>query len=296
MPEEADNQKKRQQEWQRYGDPRCSPGKFRPKKNIRTYLDQEGITLQDYARDVIDSRNYNSAARVTRLLNGEEYMSDALLVKTCGRYGLRLDFALDYPDVSEKMGMAFADGVNWNVLKFENAPFPYLLSYSLLPEKGDRNLQVRYLLAHFQEKLDGGEIPPEQVEEMLRWSELLYPGDYRDLYHLAKAVIDYADETTNFVGGDEKGIWHDAFTALAWRVPLFSAGGWAGPYGGIAKAYEIPTKTEEKRNLEEVRAENPQLAPFVERRANINEMRRKERAEKKAKRKRAENKDGNDGE
>ena len=50
------------------------------------------------------------------------------------------------------------------------------------------------------------------------------------------------------------------------------------------------------RHLEEVRAENPLLARFVERRVNLNEMRRKERAEKKARRKRAENKDDSDGE
>lgn len=131
---------------------------------------------------------------------------------------------------------------------------------------------------------------------MLRWNELFYPGDYRDLYHLAKAAIDYAEETTNFVGGDEKGIWHDAFSALAWRVPLFSAGGWAAPYGGIAKAIEIPTKTEDKRNLEEVRSENPHLARFVERRVNLNEMRRKERAEKKARRKKSEDGDSANGE
>lgn len=150
MPDETSKLKKsRKQEWQKYGDPRCSVGKFRPKNNLKKYLDQEGITLQEFARDVIDDRNQNSASRVARLLNGNECMNDALIVKTCGRYGLRLDFVLDYPDVSENMGIAFADGIDWNVLKFESAPMPFLLSYSLLPEKNDRNLQVRYLLTHF---------------------------------------------------------------------------------------------------------------------------------------------------
>lgn len=108
----AQRRGKTQAEWTACGDPRCVKGRFRPKKNIRAFLTKEAIGYQEFAEDVFDIRNSNSASRVARLRNGGEYMDDETLVKICGTYGLRLVFALDYPEVDVHAGISFAGGIN----------------------------------------------------------------------------------------------------------------------------------------------------------------------------------------
>ena len=290
-------------EWLQYGDPRCRRGRFRPKVNLKCYLDQEGVTLQEFANNILAGEHDLNATSsyVSRMLSGQVYMPDSVLVRACGYYGLRLDYALDLTDFNGAWESlpghtsSYSDGIRWDEVRevpqedWEILKKLYAAPWTAMTIE-DIVHGIRGLYPYQQEELCDPNLPKLDDETIIRlhgWIDRIYPGDYRDMFHLAHAMVDYAQERRNYSEyhgprGRAQCAWMDAFSGLAWRIPMI---GGHDVYGGEATADSIPTLSEDEERFRQAYDSDDGIEYDMARiQYEMNIWRRSERKRKKAER------------
>ena len=212
LGEEITTPKKARSEWELYGDPRCSKGHYRPKRNLSRWIRDSS----DWNQRLLAEKVGTDASTLSKWLAGTRYLTDGNLVRIALAAHLSIPFILDMRryggEYATSSNTTFGPDLAQTRDKLAKHKVYYSLYWELLGLEGGTLLEDQveedvwipnisyyrqvfpepaYVDVDFDEYGNPIEIPyfySDAITVMGR-DDYAHPGDYRDPGHLAEALL-----------------------------------------------------------------------------------------------------------
>lgn len=205
--------RKREQEWQKHGDPRCYEGHYRAKSNLSRWLRE----THGWNQKKLAERIGTDESTVSKWLAGARYLSDENLVLIALETHVSLPFLLDLRKYDDKYATSSTAGFGpqlamvraklskrvecyeayRELLRLENGSLPtvqvdedeWMVDTSYIEACYPEPISIDIEFDEYGQPYESRLYYHEAVSVTLR-DENEYRGDYRDPNHLLRAVID----------------------------------------------------------------------------------------------------------